>query len=139
MRRHAAMLLLAALMILGLGDNYLRYLSARLHPAAFTRSPQAFDPGYEQFLSEVDRIIPQGVSVGVVTGANAWPRYFYWYYRAWYRLAGRRIVPMYEPQGVARAARVFDADYIAFWKTSTDRPKDTWVLHSDRGTLVRNR
>jgi hypothetical protein len=138
MRRYAAMLLLAALMILGNRDNYLRYFFASSRPA-FTRSPQSFDPAYEQFLGDVDRAIPEGVSVGVVTSANGWPRYFYWYYRAWYRLAGRRIVPMYEPQGVARAARVFDADYIMFWKAKTDRSQDAWVLQGGGGTLVRNK
>lgn len=138
MRRHAAMLVLAALIILGLRDNYLRYLTATSRPA-FTRSPQTFDPAYERFLGEVDRVIPQDVSVGIVTSAIGWPRYFYWYYRAWYRLAGRRIVPMYEPQGAARAARVFVADYIVFWKAKTDRSKDAWVFQSDGSTVVRNR
>ena len=138
MRRHAAMLLLAALIILGLRDNYVRYFFPSSRPA-FTRSPQKFDPAYERFLDDVDRVIPQRRSVGVVTNANGWPGYFYWYYRALYRLAGRSIVPMYQPQRSVRSAQVFDTDYIVFWKATPTLAQDAWVLHTDRGTVVRNK
>ena len=93
--------------------------------------------GYDRFLIEVDRRMPAGTSIAIYAPASRFePGYAFSYYRAVYRLPGRRVVPLKDPDDRDHPERMAQVDYIAAWDAKTALPH-TLVWRGEGGTLYR--
>lgn len=92
---------------------------------------------YDLFLAEVARRTPPGASVAVYGPTRRFePDYAFRYYRACYRLPGRRVIPLKDRDDREHLERMAQADYIAAWNTSDPLPHER-VFTGHLGTLYR--
>jgi hypothetical protein len=92
---------------------------------------------YDSFLIEVARHTPPGASVAIYVQVPRFdPDYAFYYYRAAYYLAGRRVVPLKDPDDREHPERMAGAEYIAAWATKTTFPH-TLLYRGHHGSLYR--
>jgi hypothetical protein len=63
--------------------------------------------------------------------------YAYAYYRASYFLAGRRVIPVVDPDDSAHLERFGEADWIASWRKELPRDRFEIVWQGHDGVLAR--
>jgi hypothetical protein len=94
-------------------------------------------PAYESFLAEVARRTEKGSAIAIVFPDRRWEGgYAYAYYRATYVLAGRRVIPLVDPDDSVHLERVATADYVASWKVPAPELAQLWSGHG--GALFRS-
>jgi len=134
-RRIFAALLFGAILIGGLKPLYLRALFDDM--SGDINRPDRRTPDYPAFLSEVARRTRSGESVAIVAPMRHWHSgYSYAYYRATYFLAGRRVVPIVDPDDRLHPERLKETDVIAVWNMPDfTGPEVLWSGHG--GVLLR--
>jgi hypothetical protein len=131
-------LVFAAIVI---GSVDLRFVRLLFHDRAILKRAFALPPaarrapGYDRFLSEVAGRVERGRSVAVVMPKRWESGYAYAYYRASYVLAGRRVIPLVDPDSRVRLERIEGADYVAAWGAEVEGLEPLWS--GSGGTLYR--
>ena len=99
--------------------------------------PDSRTPDYPAFLKEVARHTKPGQSIAIVVPIQRWQwGYSYSYYRATYFLAGRRVVPVVDPDDSLHPERLKQVDLVAVWNMpELAGPEVLWRGHS--GVLLR--
>lgn len=89
---------------------------------------------YDHFLIQVARRTPPGASIAIYVPTPKFePEYAYRYYRAVYRLPGRRVIPLRDPDDREHPERMAQADYVAAWNASAELPHPlVWSGHFGR-------
>ena len=103
--RFIAALLFGAIVVCGIDFEFV----GRLGERGLTPQP------YDAFLDDVHRSTPPGASIAIEVPRDLEREYAYRYYRAMYRLPGRRVVPLKDVQDRAHPERLAQADYVASW------------------------
>ena len=126
--RFLAALVFAAIVACGIDLQFVRQLPD-FGPTAMLQ--------YDHFLIEVAKRTPPDSSVAIyVVTPKFEPNYAYRYYRAVYRLPGRRVVPIMDADDRSHPERMAQADYIAAWATTrTFEHQQVWA--GNLGTLYR--
>jgi hypothetical protein len=105
--RFIAGLLFAAIVACGIDFEFVGRL--------VDRGPRTLLP-YDAFLVEVHRRTPPGSSIAIEAPAPKFqPDYAYRYYRAVYRLPGRRVIPLKDADDRDHPERLAQADFVATW------------------------
>ena len=130
-----AALLLGAILIGGFEPLYLRALVGRAERDVYR--PDRRTPDYPAFLAEVARRTKPNQSIAIVVPMRHWDAgYSYAYYRASYFLAGRRVVPLVDPDDRVHPERLREADFVAAWRVPEFYgPQVVWQGHG--GVLLR--
>ena len=92
-------------------------------------------PGYDRFLRELVPQIEPGKHVAIVVRKGWGTGYAYAYYRASYVLAGRRVIPVVDPDDSVSLQRIDGADYVAAWGVEMTGLETLWS--GSGGTLYR--
>jgi len=103
----------------GVPARYLRYPFAdRERLSNFLRTlPDARTPSYPHFLDEVRGRTAPGDSIAILVPMRFWnDGYAYAYFRARYILAGRKVVPLVDPNDRPLLDRLGSVDYVAAWR-----------------------
>ena len=134
-RRLFAALLFGAILVGGIAPLYLRALVGGAERDVYR--PDRRTPEYPAFLAEVARRTKPGQSIAIVVPMRHWDAgYSYAYYRASYFLAGRRVVPLVDPDDRVHPERLREADFIAAWRVPEFAAPET-VWQGCGGTLYR--
>jgi hypothetical protein len=124
------------------GGTDLRFVSMLFHDHAALRQAFAIPPAsrrnpeYERFLAEVARRTEAGSAIAIVFPPRQWERgYAFAYYRASYVLAGRRVLPLVDPDDSVHLERIGSAHYVASWQVPAPELEQVWSGHG--GALLR--
>ena len=123
MPRLRAILTAAAFVAIAAGafqPLYVRMLFAAAPPmrAAFEELPYRRLPGLRRLMLDVDGLTPPGARIALWTPFREWDGgYGYAFRRAPFLLAGKRVLPMIEPERDRPTVRYLgEADYVVCWR-----------------------
>ncbi len=134
-RRFVAALLFGAILVGGFAPLYLRALGGDVERELY--NPDRRTPDYVPFVEEVARRTKPNQSIAIVVPMRRWDGgYAYAYYRASYVLAGRRVIPIVDPDDRVHPERLREADFVAVWRVPRFAgPQEVWSGHG--GALYR--
>jgi len=93
---------------------------------------------YAKFLRGVREHTHNGETVAVLVPVIDWDRgYSYAYYRASYILAGREVLPLFQPDNRVHPENLRRAELVAVWRARVPPTHRTLVWSGDGGVLVR--
>jgi hypothetical protein len=95
-------------------------------------------PLYPLFLQEVAARTAPGQSIAIAAPMRQWNAgYAYAYYRASYFLAGRRVIPLIDPDDSLHLERLRDAELLAMWRLGPPQGPYEVIWSGHGGTLYR--
>ena len=141
-RRILAAVLFALILFGGFKQAFVWMLFGDVGPlrVAFARLPDRNTPEYPLFLRAVAERTKPGERIAIFVPMRHWNGgYAYAYYRASYFLAGRRIIPVVDPDDSAHLDRFEEADWIASWRMDLPADRFDVVWKGHQGRLARGR
>lgn len=95
---------------------------------------------YPLFLEEVARRTARGDMIAILVPMRDWSHgQSYAYYRASYFLAGRRVIPLVDPDDSRHPERLVRPEYVAVWRMSAPPGPHELVWSGHGGMLLRRR
>lgn len=103
-----------------------------------TELPYSKAPGLRPFLNEVRQRTADGVTIAMAAPYPTWEGgYDYCYARSLYILAGRRVVPLLDPQDRFHPEQLARAKYVAAYRTAPSFAGFVEVWRSADGALLK--
>lgn len=138
--RLLAWLLLLLLAASAVEVRYLTLLSpANLRLAREWSGESVDQPGYPEFLREVESRTPPGSRIVIVVPRRWFEGYAYAYYRANYLVGDRVILPAIGTDDVPIRSNLLGADFVAAWAMELPVATHEEVWRGFRGSLLRKR
>jgi hypothetical protein len=106
--------------------------------AALVEMPYRKLPGLRRFLLEVRSRTRAGDVIAVEAPGLTWEKgYEYYYGRALYPLAGRRVVPLLDPQDHEHREELANASHVAVYGQDAPIPGFEVIWRGEHGALLR--
>lgn len=141
--RVLAGLVFIAIVLTGLDARNIRLLGhdrEEVRPILAQDSPDIRTPEYLKFLEDVRQHTAPGDSIALVVRMRHWDNgYAYAFYRASYVLAGRRVVPLVDPDDSLHRERFAEAKFLAVWGMEPPNGPFEWLWKSHDGAVYRIR
>ena len=138
--RLLAWLLLLLIAVSAVEVRYLTILApANLRLAREWFGKSVDQPGYPEFLREVESRTPPGSRIVIVVPRRWFEGYAYAYYRANYLVGDRVILPAIWTDDVPIRPNLLGADFVAAWAMELPVATHEEVWRGFRGSLLRKR